>query len=123
MCAILSQMGRHKRALQHARTAVVVLKNSVEDSSSSSSLTRCTVQENLGLAYFNCGVEFEYCKQPDQAMKMYDRAIEKVESLLLRVSKEEFVGNVDTRSLKSLVRKFQKAKQRTSLRLLPELQN
>ncbi len=112
MCAILSQMGRHKRALQHARTAVVVLKNSVEDSSSSSSLTRCTVQENLGLAYFNCGVEFEYCKQPDQAMKMYDRAIEKVESLLLRVSKEEFVGNVDTRSLKSLVRKFQKAKQR-----------
>eukprot|EP00938_MAST-03A_sp_MAST-3A-sp1_P004022 g4022.t1 len=50
MCAILSQMGRHKRALQHARTAVVVLKNSVQDSGSPSSLTRCTLQENLGLA-------------------------------------------------------------------------
>lgn len=82
MCAILSQLGKHRRALQHAQTAVVVLQNEKQDlSAPSSSLTSCSVRENLSLAYYNCGVELEFCNQTEQAMKMYNHAISCIESL------------------------------------------
>ena len=78
-CAILSQLGRHDKALSHALKAVMMMQDDM----------LCAVLrgverveasvEELAMAYYNLAVEFEHqkevkCTQYGEAMKWYKKA-------------------------------------------------
>merc|ERR1712039_1167222 len=70
LCALLSQMGKHQEALNHADRALQLLKASPpgEDGASSESL--------LCVAYFNMGAEYEHMKKANEALWAYQQAHE-----------------------------------------------
>merc|ERR1739845_34 len=61
LCALLSQMGEHQEALQHAERALKFLEANppCESKSNSESL--------ICVAYFNLGAEYEHLKKTNQA--------------------------------------------------------
>merc|ERR1711974_49126 len=74
LCALLSQMGKHQEALQHAEVALTLLLGD-DQPKSSSSLDGCASGESLVcVAYFNMGAEFEHLKRASEALWAYDHA-------------------------------------------------
>merc|ERR1712194_565302 len=70
ICALLSQMGKHQEALQHAHLAAQMLEAapSQEHASNSESL--------ICVAYFNMGAEYEHLRNTIEAQRAYERAHE-----------------------------------------------
>merc|ERR1719240_1226692 len=72
LCALLSQMGKHQEALQHAERARKLLEAGGlperPESGNSESL--------ICVAYFNMGAEFEHMKKTSEALWAYQRAYE-----------------------------------------------
>mmetsp|Transcript_31825 Transcript_31825/g.89532 ORF Transcript_31825/g.89532 Transcript_31825/m.89532 type:complete len:258 (-) Transcript_31825:10-783(-) len=76
LCALLSQMGKHMEALQHARRALELLEANPPQRSSSSS------ESLVSVAYFNMGAEYEHLKKTSEAIWAYQQAYESASSEL-----------------------------------------
>ena len=75
-CAVLSQLGRHQTALEHAQAALILLQDellSPEATSLPPVLDRIAV---LSIAYHNIGVEQEFLKKFEQSSISYRKGIE-----------------------------------------------
>jgi len=70
ICALLSQMGKHQEALQHAHVALQILESSPPPESGSNS------ESLICVAYFNMGAEYEHIKNTVEAQRAYERAHE-----------------------------------------------
>lgn len=73
LCALLSQMGKHQEALNHAQSALQLLeaeppREEPQVAASSESL--------VCVAYFNMGAEYEHLRKPSEALWAYERAYE-----------------------------------------------
>jgi len=66
LCALLSQMGKHDRALEHCRRALGLLQ---EEGGSQGESLSC-------VAYFNMGAEYEHLNKPTEATMAYERSQE-----------------------------------------------
>jgi tetratricopeptide (TPR) repeat protein len=84
MCAVLSQLGKHQSALQHAQSALIFLHEELQlggatnqgghgDHIDASKLDRVAV---LGIAYHNVGVEQEFLKCWDLSLQSYKKGVE-----------------------------------------------
>lgn len=87
-CAVLSQLGRHQQALEHAQSALILLQEellkppgvSLEDEEPKPPpADRIAV---LAIAYHNCGVEQEFLKRYDQSVMNYKKGHEVAERYL-----------------------------------------
>merc|ERR1719454_447186 len=63
LCALLSQMGKHMEALQHAERALKLLEAAPPPAEGSGTQSESLVS----VAYFNMGAEFEHLKKPKEA--------------------------------------------------------
>lgn len=75
LCAILSQLGRHREAMEHAQCALELLnygKGETEPAEKDSGGAQTSI---TAIAYYNLGVEQEYLKQVPQAVKSYKSAV------------------------------------------------
>jgi len=88
VCAVLSQLKRHEEALEHVLMSVVLLQQEylakvetniknleedvVEDEDEQYKLNRAA---SLSIAYHNMGVELEYLKRFDEAIRTYKKAV------------------------------------------------
>ena len=77
MCAVLSQLGRHEQALEHAQSALILLQ---EELFSPGKSEEDKVQKDrlavLAIAYHNIGVEQEYLKQTLESIRSYQKGVE-----------------------------------------------
>lgn len=84
-CAVLSQLGRHQTALEHAQQALILLQEELlsppgsEESPEPPQADRIAV---LSIAYHNIGVEQEFLKRYDQSMISYRKGVEVAERYL-----------------------------------------
>lgn len=82
LCALLSQMGKHQEALQHAGRAVKLLEAAAQQAPanpepSAPAPPGSTNSESLiCVAYFNMGAELEHLKKPSDALWQYQKAHE-----------------------------------------------
>lgn len=88
MCAVLSQLGKHKEALQHVLLSITLLQDEFlnlgspdknidyekkdEDNPKGNIEDRVSV---LAIAYHNLGVELEYLKRYQEAIQTYSKAV------------------------------------------------
>ena len=93
MCAVLSQLGRHAGALEHAQSALILLQEELFTGAGISSgggssdggapvaqkVDRVAV---LAIAYHNIGVEQEFLKRLDQSLHSYRKGVEIAETHL-----------------------------------------
>lgn len=63
MCAILSSIGEHKKALDHSLKAMNLLKDKVEDDGN--------LLTTLIVAHYNAGIEYEMLTKMSEARKVY----------------------------------------------------
>jgi tetratricopeptide (TPR) repeat protein len=100
MCAVLSQLGKHQGALEHAQSALILLHEELFSSSSelggntnstkkASAILSNNGLENkldrvavLGIAYHNVGVEQEFLKRYDLSIQSYKKGVEITERYL-----------------------------------------
>lgn len=78
MCAVLSELGRHQQALEHARLALIMLQDELlqpadDDLDTPIPPARCSV---LAIAYHNVGVENEFLKNYKQAVDAYEKGLD-----------------------------------------------
>lgn len=78
-CAILSQLGRHEKALSHALRAVMMMQDEMLCAALRGQERVEASVEELAVAYYNLAVEFEHQKevrptQYGEAMKWYKKA-------------------------------------------------
>ena len=84
-CAVLSQLGRHQTALEHAQNALILLQEELlnpgaeKKSSAPPQTDRIAV---LAIAYHNIGVEQEFLKKYEQSMLSYRKGVEVAERYL-----------------------------------------
>ena len=85
-CAVLSQLGRHQSALEHAQSALILLQeelfngvNPLGDEAAPPKADRIAV---LAIAYHNIGVEQEFLKKFDQSLSSYRKGVEVAERYL-----------------------------------------
>ena len=82
---MLSQLGRHQSALEHAQTALILLQEELltppgtSESPSPPQADRIAV---LAIAYHNIGVEQEFLKRYDQSLISYRKGVEVAERYL-----------------------------------------
>lgn len=84
-CAVLSQLGRHQSALEHAQSALILLQEellSPPGSSSNSAPPKADRIAVLAIAYHNIGVENEFLKRFEQSVLSYRKGIEVAERYL-----------------------------------------
>ncbi|KAE9017951.1 hypothetical protein PR002_g13245 [Phytophthora rubi] len=94
MCAVLSQLGKHQEALEHAQEALITLQEGFiqskhttstssgehsEDDTSNSRLDRISV---MCIAYHNVGVEQEFLKDYAESVSSYKKGIGLAEQYL-----------------------------------------
>ncbi|KAL3657469.1 hypothetical protein V7S43_017608 [Phytophthora oleae] len=91
MCAVLSQLGKHQQALEHAQEALISLQegfihgkettdtNSENSATSSSRLDRISV---MCIAYHNIGVEQEFLKDCAESVVSYKKGVGLAEQYL-----------------------------------------
>ncbi|GMI41174.1 hypothetical protein TeGR_g14029 [Tetraparma gracilis] len=79
-CAVLSQLGRHQSALEHAQSALILLQeelfngvNPLREETNAPKADRIAV---LAIAYHNIGVEQEFLKKYDQSLSSYRKGVE-----------------------------------------------
>lgn len=73
ICAVLSQMGKHTQAVEHAMQAVILLQEQTIDR-----LTNSTTEDRssvLAIAFHNLAVEFEFLSRFPEALKYYNKAV------------------------------------------------
>jgi tetratricopeptide (TPR) repeat protein len=83
-CAVLSQLGRHQTALEHAQQALILLQEELfaapgSDMVRSPQADRIAV---LSIAYHNMGVEQEFLKRHEQSLLSYRKGVEVAERYL-----------------------------------------
>lgn len=84
-CAVLSQLGRHQQALEHAQSALILLQEellSPPGSSSASAPPKADRIAVLAIAYHNIGVENEFLKRFEQSTLSYKKGVEVAERYL-----------------------------------------
>lgn len=67
LCALLSQMGKHQEAFEHASMALRMLEANPPEGGGNSESLVC-------VAYFNMGAEYEHLRKKDEAVWAYERA-------------------------------------------------
>ncbi|KAJ8599302.1 hypothetical protein CTAYLR_008836 [Chrysophaeum taylorii] len=74
-CAVLSQLGRHQSALEHAQQALILLQEELigQDEGTPPKADRIAV---LAIAYHNVGVEQEFLKKHQQSLHSYRKGVE-----------------------------------------------
>mmetsp|Transcript_25767 Transcript_25767/g.43431 ORF Transcript_25767/g.43431 Transcript_25767/m.43431 type:complete len:320 (-) Transcript_25767:160-1119(-) len=84
-CAVLSQLGRHASALEHAQNALILLQEELlsppgsDNAGAPPQADRIAV---LAIAYHNIGVEQEFLKRYEQSMLSYRKGVEVAERYL-----------------------------------------
>jgi len=81
LCAVLSQLGKHEEALQHAQASVILLQEELVAQSSSVDLAVAhktspellNKMAVLSISYHNMGVEHEHLKSVDSAVDAYQK--------------------------------------------------
>lgn len=81
ICAVLSQLGRHSRALSHSQSALIVLqeellkdlKEEKKELNKPVKLDRIAV---LAIAYHNTGVELEFLKKNYESLHSYQKGMD-----------------------------------------------
>jgi len=81
MCAVLSQLGRHQGALEHAQSSLILLQEELFGSSRKQEMGADRVAV-LAIAYHNIGVEQEFLKKFDQSILSYKKGVEFAEQHL-----------------------------------------
>jgi hypothetical protein len=79
MCAVLSQLGRHAKALEHSQSALILLQEEIFSSSMTGGATSQNKADRiavLAIAYHNIGVEQEFLKQYDRSLSSYRKGVE-----------------------------------------------
>lgn len=71
-CAVLSEMGRHKQALEHAQSALILLQAEIFGRTELPDLGRVVV---LAIAYHNIGVEYEFLKSFEKSLESYRKGV------------------------------------------------
>lgn len=84
MCAVLSQLGRHGQALEHARVALILLQEELFSPSDTGAPRELSADRIavLAIAYHNIGVEQEFVKKILGAVKSYRKGVELAEAHL-----------------------------------------
>lgn len=85
-CAVLSQLGRHQTALEHAQNALILLQEELLSppgvvSGAAPQADRIAV---LAIAYHNIGVEQEFLKRYEHSVLSYKKGVEVAERYLGR---------------------------------------
>lgn len=78
-CAVLSQLGRHQTALEHAQNALILLQEELLSPPGSTGATAPPQADRiavLAIAYHNIGVEQEFLKRYEQSMLSYRKGVE-----------------------------------------------
>jgi tetratricopeptide (TPR) repeat protein len=83
-CAVLSQLGRHQTALEHAQSALILLQEELLTppgvvGSNAPQADRIAV---LAIAYHNIGVEQEFLKRYEHSILSYQKGVEVAERYL-----------------------------------------
>lgn len=83
-CAVLSQLGRHQTALEHAQSALILLQEELLSppgvvGAAPPQADRIAV---LAIAYHNLGVEQEFLKRFEQSVISYSKGVEVAERYL-----------------------------------------
>ena len=82
-CAVLSQLGRHQAALEHAQSALILLQEELfakrADPSTPPRADRVAV---LAIAYHNMGVEQEFLKKYELSLSSYRKGVEAAQTYL-----------------------------------------
>mmetsp|Transcript_6815 Transcript_6815/g.6921 ORF Transcript_6815/g.6921 Transcript_6815/m.6921 type:complete len:329 (+) Transcript_6815:107-1093(+) len=84
-CAVLSQLGRHQSALEHAQQALILLQEELLSPPGSAEPAAPPQADRiavLAIAYHNIGVEQEFLKRFDQSMLSYRKGVEVAERYL-----------------------------------------
>jgi len=78
MCAVLSQLGNHEAALEHAQSALILLQEELFAGSQAKPLSEKADRISvLAIAYHNIGVEQEFLKKSDgsAALNSYRKGV------------------------------------------------
>lgn len=83
-CAVLSQLGRHQTAMEHAQSALILLQEELLSppgvvGAAAPKADRIAV---LAIAYHNLGVEQEFLKRYEQSVLSYSKGVEVAERYL-----------------------------------------
>ena len=83
-CAVLSQLGRHQTAMEHAQSALILLQEELLSppgvvGAAPPKADRIAV---LAIAYHNLGVEQEFLKRYEQSVLSYSKGVEVAERYL-----------------------------------------
>jgi tetratricopeptide (TPR) repeat protein len=84
-CAVLSQLGRHQTALEHAQQALILLQEELLSPPGSDAPAAPPAADRiavLSIAYHNIGVEQEFLKRLDQSILSYRKGVEVAERYL-----------------------------------------
>lgn len=84
-CAVLSQLGRHQSALEHAQNALILLQEELLTPPGGSVAPVAPQADRiavLAIAYHNIGVEQEFLKRFDQSILSYRKGVEIAERYL-----------------------------------------
>ncbi|CAN0014747.1 unnamed protein product [Discosporangium mesarthrocarpum] len=78
-CAVLSQIGRHQSALEHAQSALILLQEELFGGSSGPGVNQPPRADRiavLAIAYHNMGVEQEFLKKFEHSLQSYRKGVE-----------------------------------------------
>lgn len=84
-CAVLSQLGKHQTALEHAQNALILLQEELLSPPGSTSAAGPPQADRiavLAIAYHNIGVEQEFLKRFEQSVLSYRKGVEVAERYL-----------------------------------------
>jgi tetratricopeptide (TPR) repeat protein len=84
-CAVLSQLGRHQAALEHAQNALILLQEELLSPPGGATSAKAPQADRiavLAIAYHNIGVEQEFLKRYEQSMLSYRKGVEVAERYL-----------------------------------------
>ena len=85
-CAVLSQLGRHQTALEHAQQALILLQEELLSPPGANSENKSAPQADriavLAIAYHNVGVEQEFLKKYEHSVMSYRKGVEIAERYL-----------------------------------------
>lgn len=84
-CAVLSQLGRHQTALEHAQQALILLQEELLTPPGAGAAAAPPAADRiavLAIAYHNIGVEQEFLKRFDQSVLSYRKGVEVAERYL-----------------------------------------
>ena len=85
-CAVLSQLGRHQTALEHAQQALILLQEELLSPPGAANETKSAPQADriavLAIAYHNVGVEQEFLKKFEHSIMSYRKGVEIAERYL-----------------------------------------